>query len=67
MSKRRTFAQVIAETEKRVRRDTIDELCRILKHHLDCPEIAEELSKEMTMDRPKKQHAGLSSWEWPSG
>lgn len=55
MAKRRTHAQIIAETTESVRRNMISELCRILRFHCEMPDAADALWDVMQEPGPKRQ------------
>jgi hypothetical protein len=55
MTKRRTFAEVEQAAAKEAREDTIAEMCRVLRWHLDMTEAAEALWAEMRKPTPKRE------------
>lgn len=55
MKKRRTFAQVERAARKDEREMVMAEMCRVLKWHLDQPELADKLDAVMKSGKPTVQ------------
>lgn len=55
MTKRRTFAEVEQAAAEKARQDTLEQVCRVLRWHLNMQEAADALWDEMRKPTPKRE------------